>query len=168
MSRIDTPEIYYDIRALKDDEALNDIAFFSFPGRKRIGSGVGWVGMGIQKDSNVALAKDYIKWIYTGDRMVDFYASYPYAMFPVKNDMYKSASYRAKLPEELKPMMPDMALEILGNASGLMMTNGPFPFAGEVESRKIFANPLIDMFNKGITASQAADELIAEVKALLN
>lgn len=168
MSRIDTPEIYYDIRALKDDEALKDIAFFSFPGRKRVGSGIGWVGMGIQKDSNVTLAKDYIKWLYTGDRMVDFYASYPYAMFPVKNDMYKSASYRAKLPDELKPMMPDMALEILGNASGLMMTNGPFPFAGEVESRKIFANPLIDMFNKGITASQAADELIAEVKALLN
>jgi len=167
MTRIDTPEIYYDIRALKDDAALSDIAYFSFPGRKRVGSGTGWVGMGIQKDSNVALAKDYIKWLYTGDRMVDFYASYPYDMFPVKNEMYKSASYKAKLPPELQPMMPDMALDILSHATGLMMTNGPFPFAGEVESRKIFANPLINMFNKGTNASQAADELIAETNALL-
>jgi ABC-type glycerol-3-phosphate transport system substrate-binding protein len=168
MSRIDTPEIYYDIRALKDDASLNDIAFFSFPGLKRIGSGTGWVGMGIQKDSNVTLAKDYIKYLYDGDTMVDFYASYPYAMFPVKNDMYRSAAYKAKLPPELQSMMPDMALEILSHATGLMMSNGPFPFAGEVESRKIFANPLINMFNKGITAVQAADELIAEVEALLN
>jgi hypothetical protein len=89
-------------------------------------------------------------------------------MFPALNETYKSASYRAKLPDEIKPMLPDLALEILSHASGLMMTNGPFPFAGEVESRKIFANPLIDMFNKGITAAQAADELIAEVQALLN
>ncbi|MDR1636032.1 MAG: extracellular solute-binding protein [Treponema sp.] len=168
MSRIDTPEIYYDVRALKDDATLKDIAYFSFPGRKRIGSGTGWVGMGIQKDSNVDLAKDYIKWLYTGDRMVDFYASYPYAMFPVLNETYKSSGYRAKLPDEIKPMLPDLALEILSHASGLMMTNGPFPFAGEVESRKIFANPLINMFNKGITAAQAADELIAETQALLN
>jgi hypothetical protein len=100
--------------------------------------------------------------------MVDFYASYPYAMFPVKNDMYRSSTYKAKLPPELQPMMPDMALEILSHATGLMMSNGPFPFAGEVESRKIFVNPLINMFNKGITAAQAADELIAEVRALLN
>jgi ABC-type glycerol-3-phosphate transport system substrate-binding protein len=168
MSRIDTPEIYYDIRALKDDTALNDISYFSFPGRKRVGSGTGAVTLGILKDGNVDLAKDYIKWLYTGDRMVDFYASYPYAMFPVKTAMYHSADYKAKLPPELQPMMPDMALEILSHATPLMMTNGPFPFAGEVESRKIFANPLINMFTKGITAAQAADELVAEVRALLN
>jgi ABC-type glycerol-3-phosphate transport system substrate-binding protein len=168
MTRIDTPEIYYDIRALGDDAALADIGYFSFPGRKRVGSGTGWVGMGIQKDSNVEVAKDYIKWLYTGDRMVDFYISYPYAMFPVKNEMYRSADYRAKLPPELQPMLPDMALDILSHATGLMMTNGPFPYAGEVESRRIFAGPLINMINRGISASQAADELIAEVRALLD
>jgi ABC-type glycerol-3-phosphate transport system substrate-binding protein len=168
MSRIDTPEIYYDIRALNDMAALDDVAYFSFPGRKRVGSGTGWVGMGIQTAGNVALASDYVKWLYTGDRMVDFFVSYPYAMFPAKNDLFRSASYRAKLPPELQPMMPDMALDILSNATGLMLTNGPFPFAGEVESRRIFANPLINMFNRGISASQAADELIAEVRALLN
>jgi ABC-type glycerol-3-phosphate transport system substrate-binding protein len=168
MSRIDTPEIYYDIRALGDTENLQDISFFSFPGRKRIGSGTGAVTMGVLKGGNTALASDFIKFMYTGDRMVDFYASYPYAMFPVKTELYKSATYRDKMPEELKLLLPDMALEILSHATPLMMTNGPFPFAGEVESRKIFANPLINMFTKGITAAQAADELVAEVQALLN
>jgi ABC-type glycerol-3-phosphate transport system substrate-binding protein len=167
MSRIDTPEIYYDLKSKGDAAGFADTAYFSFPGRKRIGSGTGAVTLGIPSKGHVDLAKDYVKYIYAGDRMVDFYASYPYAMFPVKNAMYASADYRAKLPEELKPMLPDLALEILSHATPLMMTNGPFPYSGEVESRSIFANPLSKMFTQGISAEQAADELIAEVKALL-
>jgi hypothetical protein len=64
-------------------------------------------------------------------------------------------------------MLPDLALEILSHATPLMMTNGPFPFSGEVESRQIFAVPLANMFTKGISAEQAADELIKEVGDLL-
>ena len=167
MSRIDTPEIYYDLKEKGDAAGFSDIAYFSFPGRKRIGSGTGAVNVGITTKGNSELASDYIKWMYTGDRMVDFYASYPYAMFPAKNDLYKSADYRDKLPDELKPMLPDLALEILSHATPLMMTNGPFPFSGEVESRGIFAVPLANMFTKGINAEQAADELIKEVGDLL-
>jgi ABC-type glycerol-3-phosphate transport system substrate-binding protein len=168
MSTIDTAEVFYNVRALNNAaEILNDIAYFPFPGRVRVGSGTGWVGWGIQKDSNVALAKDYLKWLYTGDRMVDLYAAYPYSMFPVKNEMFRSASYKAKLPPELQQMMPDMALNILSSSAGLMMANGPFPFAGEVESRIILGNPLVNMFTRGISAAQAADELIAELEALL-
>jgi ABC-type glycerol-3-phosphate transport system substrate-binding protein len=167
MSRIDTPEIYYDLKSKGDAAGLDDIAYFSFPGRKRIGSGTGAVNIGITTKGKVALAEDFVKFIYTGDRMVDFYASYPYAMFPVKNAMYASADYRAKLPDELKPMLPDMALEILSHATPLMMSKGPFPYAGEVESRSIFAVPLANMFTKGISAEQAAQALIDEVQALL-
>jgi ABC-type glycerol-3-phosphate transport system substrate-binding protein len=167
MSRIDTPEIFYDLKAKGDAAGFADVGYFSFPGRVRIGSGTGAVTMGITSKGNVELAKDFVKFIYEGDRMVDFYASYPYAMYPVKVDMYHSAEYKAKLPDELKPMMPDMALEILSHATPLMMGNGPFPYSGEVESRGIFAVPLANMFTKGISATQAADQLIAEVKALL-
>lgn len=167
MSRIDTPEIYYDLKSKGDAAGLSDIAYFSFPGRKRIGSGTGAVTLGIPSKGNTVLASDYIAWLYDGDRMVDFYASYPYAMFPVKTTMYKSVDYRNKLPDELKPMLPDMALEILSHATPLMMTNGPFPFSGEVESRGIFAVPLINMFTKRISAEDAADELIREVENLL-
>ncbi|GHV94951.1 hypothetical protein AGMMS50293_12710 [Spirochaetia bacterium] len=168
MSRIDTPELYYDLRTKGDAAGFADVAYFPFPGRKRIGGCTGAVTLGVPSKGNTALASDYIKWMYTGDRMVDFYASYPYAMFPVKNEMYASVDYRNKLPEELKPMLPDMALEVLSHATPLMMSNGPFPFAGEVESRSIFAIPLANMFTKGNTAEQAADELIREVNALLN
>jgi ABC-type glycerol-3-phosphate transport system substrate-binding protein len=166
-TRIDTPEIYYDLKSKGDAAGFADVAYFSFPGRKRIGSGTGAVNVGITTKGNVALAEDFVKFIYTGDRMVDFYASYPYAMFPVKNAMYASADYREKLPDELKPMLPDLALEILSHATPLMQDNGPFPYAGEVESRSIFAVPLANMFTKGITATQAADEMIAEIGALM-
>ena len=77
MSRIDTPEIYYDLKEKGDAAGFSDIAYFSFPGRKRIGSGTGAVNVGITTKGNSELASDYIKWMYTGDRMVDFYASYP-------------------------------------------------------------------------------------------
>jgi ABC-type glycerol-3-phosphate transport system substrate-binding protein len=167
MSRIDTPEIFYDLKARDDAAGFADIAYFSFPGRKRIGSGTGAVTLGVTSKGNTALASDYIKWMYSGDRMAAFYASYPYAMFPVKNVMYASTNYRNMLPDELKPMLPDMALEILSHATPLMMTNGPFPYSGEVESRGIFAIPLANMFTKGISAEQAADELIKEVQNLL-
>jgi ABC-type glycerol-3-phosphate transport system substrate-binding protein len=168
MSRIDTPEIYYDLKAKADAAGFADTAYFSFPGRKRIGSGTGAVNVGITSKGNVALAEDFVKFIYTGDRMADFYASYPYAMFPVTKAMYASADYRAKLPDELKPMLPDLALEILSHATPLMQDNGPFPYAGEVESRSIFAVPLANMFTKGISAQQAADDMIKEIQALLN
>lgn len=167
MSRIDTPEIYYNVKAM-DPEHIDDVSFFSFPGRKTVGSGLGWVGLNVLTKGDTELASDFIKFIYEGDRMVDFYASYPYAMFPAKTDLFENAEYQAKLPEEIKVLVPDMALDILANATGLAMSNGPFPSAGEVESRSILGNPLSNMLIKGITAEQATGELITELKALLN
>lgn len=166
MSRIDTPEIYYNVKAMNPD-AMNDVAYFEIPKRKQGGSGTGWVGLSVTEKGNKALASDFIKYIFTGDRLVDFFASYPYAMFPAKADIFYSKSYQEKLPPELKAMVPDMALNILKDASGLTMANGPFPAAGEVESKMILGNPLANMFIKGISAQQAADELISELKALL-
>jgi ABC-type glycerol-3-phosphate transport system substrate-binding protein len=166
MSRIDTPEIYYNIRAM-DPENINDVAFFSFPGRKTIGSGLGDVGLILTKN-NPPLASDFVKFIYSGDRMVNFYASYPYAMFPAQKELYTNAGYKSKLPQEITALVPDMALEILSHATLLTMSKGPFPNAGEVESRKILGDPLVNMLVKGSSAEQAADEVIAELNSLIN
>jgi hypothetical protein len=81
--------------------------------------------------------------------------------------MYRSEDYRAKLPDELKPLMPDAALEILSHAAFLMFTNGPFPYAGEVENQLLLAKPIAEMFTRGITAEQAADNLIRDLQDLI-
>jgi ABC-type glycerol-3-phosphate transport system substrate-binding protein len=167
LSRLDTPEIFYDFKTKGDMSAFNDVGYFPFPGRKRTGSGTGGANLGITAKGNPALASDFIKWIYEGDRMVDFYISYPYAMFPVKNAMYRSDDYRAKLPDELKPMMPDVALGVLSNATFLMSTNGPFPYAGEAETRLLLAKPIAEMYTRGITVEQAVDNLIRDLQDLI-
>jgi ABC-type glycerol-3-phosphate transport system substrate-binding protein len=167
LSRLDTAEIFYDFKTKGNMTAFNDVGYFPVPAKKRMGSSTGGVNLGITSKGNAALASDYIKWIYEGDRMVDFYISYPYAMFPVKNAMYRSADYRAKLPDELKPMMPDMALETLNHAAFLMFTNGPFPYAGEVENQLLLAKPIAEMFTRGITAEQASDNLIKDLQNLI-
>ncbi|MDR0562868.1 MAG: sugar ABC transporter substrate-binding protein [Spirochaetaceae bacterium] len=167
LSRLDTPEIFYDFKTKGNMSAFNDVGYFPFPAKKRAGSGTGGTNLGITAKGNTTLASDYIKWIYEGDRMVDFYISYPYAMFPVKNEMYKSADYRAKLPEELKPLLPDMALEILNHAAFLMSANGPFPYAGEVETRLLLAKPIAEMVTRKITAEQAVDNLLKDLESLI-
>lgn len=166
MSRIDTPEIYYNVKEMAP-ESMDDVSFFEITRRKQGGSGTGWVGLSISEKGNKTLASDFIKYIYTGDRLVDFFASYPYAMFPAKADLFNSQSYQEKLPDELKVLVPDMALNILKDATGLVMSNGPFPYAGEVESRSILGNPLVNMLLKGTSARAAADELIQSLNALL-
>lgn len=166
MSRIDTPEIYYNVKAMAPD-AMDDVSYFEIPKKKQGGSGTGWVGLSIPEKGKKDLATDFVKYIYTGERLVDFYASYPYAMFPAKKDLFNSKNYQDKLPAELKVMVPDMALSILKDATGLTMANGPFPGAGEVESRSLLGNPLSNMLIKGISAEKAADQLIADLKSLL-
>jgi ABC-type glycerol-3-phosphate transport system substrate-binding protein len=167
LSRLDTAEIFYDFKTKGNMTAFNDVGYFPVPSKKRMGSATGGANLGITSKGNAALASDYLKWIYEGDRMVDFYISFPYTMFPVKNAMYRSVDYQAKLPDELKPMMPDMALEILSHAAFLMFTNGPFPYAGEVENQLLLAKPLAEMFTRGITADQASDNLIRDLRNLI-
>ena len=167
LSRLDTVEIYYDFKTKGDMAAFNDVGVFPFPARQRIGGSTGGANLGVFVKGNAVLAQDYLKWIYDGDRMVDFYISYPYAMFPVKNEMYRSADYRAKLPDELKPLMPDIALQTLSNASFLMFANGPFPYAGEVETQELLAKPIVEMFTRNITVEQAVDNLLRDLQALI-
>lgn len=166
MSRIDTPEIYYNVREM-DPDNLADVKYFAFPGRKTIGSGFGWTSMSIPVKGNTVLASDFIKFIYEDERMIPFYNSYPYAMFPGKKSHFESIQYRNNLPEEVKAMVPDMALEILSHSTGLAMANGPFPGAGEFESRKTLTNPLNSMLINGFTAERAVNQLIEELEDLV-
>lgn len=166
MSRIDTPEIYYNVQKI-DPDHIKDVSYFKVPGRKTSGSGQGWTGLSISAKGNVDLAKDFIKYMFTGDTMTDFFVSYPYAMFPAKTDLFNDEKYRNGLPEELKKMVPDMALDILKTSSALTMANGPFPGAGEVESRMILGNALVMMLSKNATADQAVDYVASELKKLL-
>lgn len=166
MSRIDTPEIYYTLQTVAPDE-IDDVSYFKAPKRKRIGSGQGWVGLSISSKGNTALATDFVKYLYTGDTLVDFYLSYPYAMFPAKAELFSNTEYQENLPDTLKKMVPDMALDILSNSTGLGMANGPFPGAGEFESQSILGNGLIKMLSEGYTADEAVDYIIAELEKLL-
>ncbi len=167
MSRIDTPEIYYNVKAM-DPQSMDDVSFFEIPSRKQTGSGTGWVGLSVSAKGNTVVAKDYIKYLFTGDTMVDFFASYPYAMFPAKAELFNNTEYREKLPAELKKMVPEMALNILATATSLGMVNGPFPSAGEFESKAILGNGLVKMLVNNYTAEQAVDYIVDEIKILLD
>ena len=166
MSRIDTPEIYYTLQSVSLDD-MDDVAYFKIPGRKKTGSGQGWVGLSISADGNTGLAKDFIKYMFTGDKLVDFYLPYPYAMFPVREELYSDSKYQENLPDNLKPMVPDMALDILSTSNGLTMVNGPFPGAGEFEAQCVLGNGLIKMLSDGYSADQAVDYIVGELEKLL-
>lgn len=166
MSRIDTPEIYYTLQSVAPDD-IDDVSYFKIPGRIQEGSGQGWVGLSLSADGNTALAKDFIQYMYEGDRLVDFYLSYPYAMFPVRPDYFDNQEYQENLPETLQKMVPDMALEILSESTSLGMVNGPFPGAGEFESQCILGNGLIRMLTDSYTAEEAVDYIVEELEKLL-
>ena len=148
-------------------ENLADFGYFQIPGRKQTGSGQGWVGLSVYNKGNTAAAKDFIKFMFSGDTLVDFYASYAYAMFPAQEALYHSDKYINSMPAELKELVPDMALDILSTSSSLVMANGPFPNAGEVESQKILGNALIKMLSEGYTSAQAVDYIVSEIENLM-
>lgn len=166
MSRIDTPEIYYNVEAIAPED-FDDFKYFEIPGRKTTGSGQGWVGLSVTSDGNTELAKDFIRFMYSGDEIIDFYLSYPYAMFPAKADFFHDKAYQEGLPDVLKEMVPDMALDILATSSGVVMSNGPFPAAGEIESQNTIGNALVKMLTEGYSAEQAVDYLIGEIEKVM-
>jgi ABC-type glycerol-3-phosphate transport system substrate-binding protein len=166
MSRIDTPEIYYNVQTL-DPKDIDDVSYFDIPSRKTVGSAQGWVGLSLSAKGNTALAKDFVKYMFTGDTMVDYFLSYPYAMFPAKTELFNNSKYQQGLPKELKPMVPEMAKKILSTSTSLVMANGPFPGAGEMESQCILGNGLVKMLTNGYTAEQAVDYVVSETKKLM-
>ena len=113
------------------------------------------------------LAKEFLKFCYTDDRLVDFYLSYPYCMFPVVESIYSNEHYLGSMPEELKPLVPDMVLDIFRNSNPIALSNGPFPYAGEVDQKNMFGIPLALMFTDGITAEEAVDMLIENLHELI-
>ncbi|MEF9974244.1 MAG: sugar ABC transporter substrate-binding protein [Clostridia bacterium] len=166
MSRIDTPEIYYNVKSM-DPDNLSDVSYFTIPGRKQFGSGQGWVGLCVTKDANVELASDYLEYLFNEDTMVDFFVSYPYAMFPAKAELFGNAAYQSSMPEEIKGLVPDMALDILNTASSLCMNNGPFPVSGEMESQCILGNGLVKMLVDDYSAEQAVDYVLENIASLM-
>lgn len=166
MSRIDTPEIYYNVRSM-DPDNIDDVRYFRLPGRKTNNQYMGWNGFAIPAAGNVELAKEFLKFCYTDDRLVDFYLSYPYCMFPVVESIYSNEHYLGSMPEELKPLVPDMVLDIFRNSNPIALSNGPFPYAGEVDQKNMFGIPLALMFTDGITAEEAVDMLIENLHELI-
>lgn len=166
MSRIDTPEIYYTMQTVAPDD-ISDLSYFQVPGRKQTGTGQGWVGLSLSTKGNIALSKDFVKYLFTGDTLIPFFLSYPHAMFPAKTELFENEEYRNGLPEELKRLVPDMALDILSTSSSLGMVNGPFPGAGEFEAQSILGNGLVKMLINNFTAEEAVDYIIKELSNLL-
>ncbi|MEG1516162.1 MAG: sugar ABC transporter substrate-binding protein, partial [Clostridia bacterium] len=124
-------------------------------------------GLCVTKDANVELASDYLEYLYNEDTMVDFFVSYPYAMFPAKAELFGNAAYQSSMPEEIKGLVPDMALDILNTASSLCMNNGPFPVSGEMESQCILGNGLVKMLVDDYSAEQAVDYVLENIASLM-
>jgi ABC-type glycerol-3-phosphate transport system substrate-binding protein len=164
-SRFDTPEVLLTIRDT-DPSLVSDFGFFPLPPKKRMGSSQGWVGVVAFGKGNVTLAKDFTEFMFQGDRLVKFYLSYPYAMFPAVASLYDNKDYAAGLPEELRSIVK-IAPEILKNSAGIAMWNGSNPWAGEIENKKILPNALSDMLVKGISARAATAEVTKEIKGLM-
>lgn len=167
MSRIDTPEIYYNVRT-SDSDNIDDVKYFQIPPRKTDAQYMGWVGWVVPTDGDNVLAEAFLKYCYTENRLSDFYASYPYAMFPPFESLYYSEDYKNSLPEELQPFVPDLALSILSHSNAIALSNGPFPYAGEIEQTTLLGSPLVLMLTEGISAEEAVDMVISDLEALFD
>ncbi len=164
-SRYDTPEVYTFIKA-KNPAMVADMGSITVPPRKRLGSSQGWVGVAAFQKGNVGLAKNFMEFMFEGDRLIDYYLSYPHAMFSAVEAHYKLQRYIDGQPDELKPLLP-LAPEILKFSAGISMWNGPNPWAGEIEAKVILPNALNDMLTKGITAEQAVKKISDELKKVM-
>lgn len=164
-SMFETPELLLTIRDA-DPRAVSDFGFVPLPAKKRLGSSQGWVGLVAFTKGKVDLAKDFTQYLFQGDRLVDFYLSYPYAMFPAVASLYDSQKYRDGLPDELKPIVP-LGPDILKNSAGIAMWTGSNPWSGEIENKKILPNALSDMLVNGISASAAVGEVTKNIQELM-
>jgi ABC-type glycerol-3-phosphate transport system substrate-binding protein len=165
MSRHSTPEVLNVVRQAAPDD-LTDFGFVTMPPRKRLGSSQGWVGLVAYEKGNLELSKDFMQFMFGGGRLVDFYLSYPYAMFPTIASYYDNEKYAQGVPDELKPLVP-IAAEVLENSSGIAMWNGDNPWSGEIENKAILGNALSEMIVSGISAQEAVDKLEAQIKRLM-
>ncbi len=161
----DTPEVLDAIKAAAPD-MLKDTGFTYIPARKRLGSSQGWVGLVVFAKGNQAVAKNFSEFMFEGDRLIDYYLSYPAAMFSPLERHYKSQRYLDGLPADLKPILP-MAPEILKHSSGISQWNGPNPWAGEIENKVILPNALNEMLTKNISAEQAVKKVADELRKLM-
>lgn len=165
MSRLDTPEIYPIVNKMNPD-AMSDLKYIRMPAARSNKSYMGWVGWSIPSAGHTDLAKAFLRYCYSDNRLAAFYASYPHAMFPATKSLFNSSDYVSKLPDELQAFFPDMALEILSNSNAIVMANGPFPMAGEVEQKTMLGDPLVKMVTDGISADQAAQMLKKSLQSL--
>ncbi len=102
--RYDTPEVYTFIKE-KKPAMVADVGAITVPPRKRMGSSQGWVGVVAFQKGNVALAKNFTEFMFEGDRLIDYYLSYPHAMFSAVEAHYKVQRYIDGQPPELKPLL---------------------------------------------------------------
>ena len=165
MSRIDTPEIYYNVKSM-DPTNIDDVKFIQIPEGKSNGQYMGWVGFSVPTAGNTTLAKAFLEFCYSDNNLLDFYLSYPHAMFPAQESMFYSEEYQNGLPEELQPFVPDLALDILSHSSAIALASGPFPLAGEVEQKNMLGLPFAKMFTDGISAEEAVDMVIEDLNGL--
>jgi len=165
MSRIDTPEIYYNVKNM-DPENISDVKYFRIPGRKTSKQYMGWVGFSVPTQGDTELASAFLEYAYSDDNMLDFYLSYPHAMFPAQKELFYAERYQANLPEELKPFVPDLAVDILSNSAAIALASGPFPFAGVIESKNMLGSGLTRMVTEGISATEAVEAVIKDIEAL--
>ncbi len=163
--RYDTPEVYTFIKE-KKPAMVADIGAITVPARKRLGSSQGWVGVVAFTKGNVAMAKNFTEFMFEGERLIDYYLSYPHAMFSAVESHYKLQRYIDGQPDELKPLLPQ-APEILKFSAGISQWNGANPWAGEIENKVILPNALNDMLTKGTSADQAVKKVADELKKLM-
>ncbi|MFQ7874907.1 ABC transporter substrate-binding protein [Enterocloster sp.] len=113
MSRIDTPEIYYTLQSVAPDD-MDDVSYFKIPGRKRQDPDRDGLTEYFQLTAILALAKDFAKYMFTGDNMVDFYLSAIHMPCSrPRRELFQNTKYQDNLPDNLKEMVPDMALDIV-------------------------------------------------------
>jgi ABC-type glycerol-3-phosphate transport system substrate-binding protein len=163
--RYDTPEVYTFIKE-KKPAMVADVGFITVPPRKRLGSSQGWVGVVAFQKGKVGLAKNFTEFMFEGERLIDYYLSYPHAMFSAVEAHYKLQRYVDGQPPELKPLLPQ-APDILKFSAGISQWNGANPWAGEIENKSILPNALNDMLTKGISAEQAVKKVADELKKLM-
>ncbi len=169
MTRLDTPEMLLEVRQTNPD-ILDDFGLTPFPSRERRGSSQGWVAFVGFNEGQQELAKDFMEFVFSEDRLIPYYLSYPYAMFPAVASHWEHPDYVEGISNEYPELEPllDFGPEVLDHSSGISMWEGDNPWAGEIENRALLSEAVQLMLVQGYTAEQAVEWLEGQLRGMMD
>ena len=138
----------------ENPDILEDIGFAPLPPNERFGSSQGYVSLVVYDTPRSELAKDFLRFFFEGDNLLDFTLAFPTSHFPAYRSVLEDPRYVEGLPEFLRPVA-EQAETILEGSAGVALEVASHPWAGEIESQEILQGALSRMLVDNVSAEEA-------------